>query len=426
MLDRAPRLLSRKQAGLIAASSIILFALIGIHVYVLRQAFQLHIDDATETFYNKAFEILDLPNESDKMLNTIYVKADSLIHLRDSLKLAKTEIVSILKSGVENQQKVFEDFFYNEWRARGYTEQFNYAFFINSWTDNESPYDSVVSAVSPVHLFGNVKNSARAFSSQSFFGSGKRSNIVVSLHYELPLVYQTAFRELKVLLISTSLILVGVVSLFVIVITSLTQQQRLTDIKSKMINSITQHFKEPIAVMHLATASLRTELVQRSSDQIEKFSQIIARQNNRLEHMVDDLIENKLNADEAQSSKTWFEVHDLLDECLKEINIEHPSLVIDHRYYPHDIELQSDRSHLKRLLLRLLTPRQGNQVTQRWSLETKIEGGFVLIIIYEASQAHIMEEDLKLFQSTVQVNGGLLQWNIMPKSAQYIITLPMS
>jgi len=101
-----------------------------------------------------------------------------------------------------------------------------------------------------------------------------------------------------------SLLFVGIiVAVYVKTLKMFLDQKKITEIKNDLINNITHEFKTPISSISLATEALQEPQLLEHKDSVQKYSEIITEENNRLTK----LVENLLNTAAFERSKIELE-----------------------------------------------------------------------------------------------------------------------
>lgn len=138
-----------------------------------------------------------------------------------------------------------------------------------------------------------------------------------------PDILLVAFPERNMYVISTvagllmlSVLLILFISvLFYITIKMLLKQKKITEIKNDLINNITHEFKTPISTIQLACEALNEPALAASSAASVKYSSIIKEENNRLKHMVEDILSTAaLDKDELRLNREVININDVIKD----------------------------------------------------------------------------------------------------------------
>lgn len=105
------------------------------------------------------------------------------------------------------------------------------------------------------------------------------------------------------------------------------RQKKISEIKSDFINNMTHEFKTPIATIHLALDAISNPSVQKDSDKMTQYLQMIRQENKRMHTQVENVLQiSQLERKEITFSKSSENIHDQLHRAL-----EHISLLIKQR-----------------------------------------------------------------------------------------------
>ena len=120
-------------------------------------------------------------------------------------------------------------------------------------------------------------------------------------------------------LLLLSLFLILLISyLFYLTIKMLLQQKKLTELKNDLINNITHEFKTPISTIQLACEALNEPKLVVNKESASRYTSIISDENNRLKHMVDDILTTaSLEKGDYNLKCEYFDINGVLTE-LKE------------------------------------------------------------------------------------------------------------
>ncbi len=111
------------------------------------------------------------------------------------------------------------------------------------------------------------------------------------------------WRQMSVLFIFSVLLFLFVVGLLFYSIRNLIRQKKLADVKTDFINNITHELKTPLATVGIATKSLRKKEIQDSPTSFSNTLNILDRQNNRLQKLVDQVLTNTVGSEDIILNK---------------------------------------------------------------------------------------------------------------------------
>lgn len=294
------RKMTRQTKILGAISAFTLLGLIFLHVMILRQAYKMQISHDILHFEERFFEMMDLPSPLDTTFGMMSYESDSLLISNEYWRESDAELVRRFVQTVARHQKPFEAFIYQEWKNLGYSDHFNYELRLVSWRDLVQSKAIVSASSDPVILFGNIEDGSEAIASQKILGTESRSFLEIDVYYQLPKLHSEALQKMILLLMVNTIILIGLVALFLSSLNAFLTQQKVANLKTRIVNSITSNFRLPIMTIRMASASLKSNVVQQDTGNITLLSHLIGRQNQRLLRMVDDLIENRFAPESKQ------------------------------------------------------------------------------------------------------------------------------
>jgi two-component system phosphate regulon sensor histidine kinase PhoR len=151
----------------------------------------------------------------------------------------------------------------------------------------------------------------------------------------------------------TLMIIIAVAyNIFVII-----KQKKLSDITGDFINNMTHEFKTPIATISLAVDSINNPKVISSEQQIRYFTNIIKKENKRMNSQVENILQMSLiSSNDFELKKEKTDVHMILQQA-----VEHIELQIKQRKGNIEIELNAkkhfafiDSTHIINCILNLL------------------------------------------------------------------------
>ena len=115
-----------------------------------------------------------------------------------------------------------------------------------------------------------------------------------------------------------SLLFVGIiVAVYIKTLRMFLDQKKITEVKNDLINNITHEFKTPISSIALATEALQEPQLKIQQGSVEKYSNIIAEENERLTKLVENLLNTAaFERSEIELKKESVNVLDILDSIV--------------------------------------------------------------------------------------------------------------
>jgi len=123
-------------------------------------------------------------------------------------------------------------------------------------------------------------------------------------------------------------ILTSVVFTLIIIITfgitlmTVIRQKKLTDIKNDFINNMTHEFKTPLATIQLAAASIKNPKIRENQAVVEKFTDIISQETQRMNQHVEQVLQMALlDRESLKLKKEPVDMHELITDAVSNIEL---------------------------------------------------------------------------------------------------------
>jgi two-component system phosphate regulon sensor histidine kinase PhoR len=144
---------------------------------------------------------------------------------------------------------------------------------------------------------------------------------------------------------------------FVLSISYIIKQKKISEMKSDFINNMTHEFKTPLATISLATDTLVNPKIIVEPVQIEYFAKIIRKENNRLNHQVETILQMaSLDRKDYDFNFRLVNVHDTIVKAIQDFQLQ-----IDSRNGQVEFDFQAgnplvtaDQSHLFHAICNLI------------------------------------------------------------------------
>ncbi len=157
----------------------------------------------------------------------------------------------------------------------------------------------------------------------------------------------------------------GLVTLFTLLMLGTTiyairfmlSQKRLADMKSDFINNMTHEFKTPLATIGLAADSIRHPRVRGNETELDRYSDIIAKESKRLNSHVESILHlAKMERGEIRLKKVRVKINDLLREAIaaNRLRIEQSGANLTEDFLENDAECLVDPYHVGNALSNLI------------------------------------------------------------------------
>ncbi|NER14935.1 sensor histidine kinase [Leptobacterium flavescens] len=161
-------------------------------------------------------------------------------------------------------------------------------------------------------------------------------------------------RRMSLILIAAIGSILTVIIIFIYTLRSLIRQKKLTDIQTDFINNITHEFKTPLATLGLATATLKKQ--EQASNVFNSTLNTIERQNNRLQKLLDQIMENSLVGKGIELQKEEVEDSQYFNNLVNDFRLSVTEKEIDIKYRQSSTpdRIRIDKFHFTTALLNIL------------------------------------------------------------------------
>lgn len=113
---------------------------------------------------------------------------------------------------------------------------------------------------------------------------------------------------------SFTLLLLLVVFTFILV--AIIRSKKLDLLKKDFVNNMTHELKTPIANIAVASDTLRNKHQQMESEKLSKYADIIYKENNRLHHLVDKVLQlSEIEKEEESLQLVDFNIHEIIEKA---------------------------------------------------------------------------------------------------------------
>jgi two-component system sensor histidine kinase VicK len=203
-------------------------------------------------------------------------------------------------------------------------------------------------------LYGDLASLDDAFLVRNYVGttSGNTLNSDFKLLTEDALYVSVAnwetiiLRRMAMILCFAILSILTLITLFVIAIKALIKQKKVSDIKTDFINNITHELKTPLATLAISTKILERKDIRDNEKHFDNLVATISRQNNRLQQLIDQVLNNSLEDSEIELQKEKINSEVFLNSIINDFKISNPSIVISTEFKSIETSLFLDKFHL--------------------------------------------------------------------------------
>jgi signal transduction histidine kinase len=406
---------------LIGISLLAVVLLLGIQWYLISTTFK---------YQNATFED-ELALAVKDIMDPFYVTDERFRVLFDfSEKLSKTykakeeytgrDFLNDFVAGMETKD-FYESWLREELPQKGFSKNFDHAAILTymGLNENGEPINTFLfdTVMMDYKISGELMNLDSAIPVHSFTQSQQDYLIGMTIFLDIPERRQIVFQRMTLLLILAGISILGVVAIFLYTLRSLIRQKRLSDLKTDFINNITHEFKTPLATIHLATENLRNPKIQSKPAGIASLLDVILRQKNRLQLLLDQVIETRLASRDLQLNKEKIEIHEFLENRISDFKMKlgdsEVELISD--LSKKEVTLEIDTFHFTTVLFNLLdnAVKYGKE-NPRIQIRTKVLSKEIFIEIEDngigidaKSQSHIFDKFFRVSSGNIHNVKGL-------------------
>ncbi|MBF4518436.1 HAMP domain-containing histidine kinase [Flavobacterium sp. ANB] len=211
-------------------------------------------------------------------------------------------------------------------------------------------------------LYGNLASLNHAFLVRNYVGTTnvtyqnqdyklltEDSMYVCVIDWEMIILKRMAF-----ILVLSLLSIVTLITLFVIALKALIKQKKVSDIKTDFINNITHELKTPLATLSISTKILEQKDIRENDENFNAIINTISRQNNRLQHLIDQVMANSLAENEIELQKEKINTEAFLLSIIEDFRLANPKIAIETDFQTQKTILVLDKFHLTTAILNVL------------------------------------------------------------------------
>lgn len=244
--------------------------------------------------------------------------------------------------------------------------QLDFAIVLNKFVIyNDSKVADTVFAEKPFienKLYGNLASLDNAFLIRNYVGTtgGNTLNSDYKLLTEDALYVSVANWEMIILKRMTLVFLFSfcsiliLITLFVVALKALIKQKKVSDIKTDFINNITHELKTPLSTLAISTKILERKDIQENEQHFNDLIATISRQNNRLQQLIDQVIDNSFGENEIELQKEKIATEHFLTAIIDDFKMAHPTVDINTHFSTEKTSLFLDKFHLTTAILNVL------------------------------------------------------------------------
>ncbi|GEQ86752.1 two-component sensor histidine kinase [Patiriisocius marinistellae] len=419
--------MKNKTTLLIIAAIIAVLGLSAIQGYLISNAYQLEKDVFIDET-NDAMSKIHVREEIELLFDSMSEELEYFISDYKNQRISKGEILVRLAKVADSLNGLHQVHYKDEINNIGLDYAVKYKENITSITVFEAKeIDTILpyQGIKKTFLFGenfNEDNSvvignSRLFEENDYILQTKDSVVTRTFDYEvrsqrLILIedYKSiVFGRMALLLTASALIFLIVVGLFYYSIKNLITQKKTSEIKTDFINNITHELKTPLATLSIATKSLKNDAIKNNASAFENTLNIVTRQSDRLQKLVDQVMTNSLSSESISMHKEHVIDNVYFKELLEDFKLstQRNDLTIDNQVYGSEVMLRIDKFHFNTALLNILenAVKYGKEKTHI-VLKTELRNGTYHISIMDNGIGISEKNKQHLFDKFYRVSDG--------------------
>ncbi|WP_348824867.1 sensor histidine kinase [Flavobacterium aestuarii] len=211
-------------------------------------------------------------------------------------------------------------------------------------------------------IYGNLKSLNNAFLIRNYVSTTNGSEILKdyklltedSMYVSVIDWELIIFERMKMVLLLSLISILTLITLFVIAIKALIKQKKVSDVKTDFINNITHELKTPLTTLGISTKILERKDVRENEEQFDSILNTISRQNNRLQHLIDQVMANSLGENEIELQKDKIFAEDFLNAIVADFRVAFPKVTLETHFNTNETPLVLDKFHLTTAILNVL------------------------------------------------------------------------
>jgi signal transduction histidine kinase len=420
---------------LIIASVLGLIALSSIQAYLISNTYELKKKAFIKETDN-ALEGFDYRNELDS-LNGVW-KEDLRNHLNDyqSNRISKAEILNKFFTKTDSLNLLHKSYFQEKLKSIDLDYYVDYKEVIKSIVIIDgSNSDTIFPLKNEIRskIFGSefdtkdghqINTSIWFTESEYIYQKGGK---VITDSYDLEVRDVTyiqmkdwkriVFGRMASLFFGSLLLFLFVIGLLYYSIKNLITQKKIAEIKTDFINNITHELKTPLATLSIATKSLKNDTIKSNPDAFSNTIDIVNRQNQRLQKLIDQVMTNSLSNEEIVLNKEQVIDNKYFKNIIEDFKLskQHNNLTIINEIYSSEILLRIDKFHFATAILNILENAvKYSAENPKITFKTKLKSGnYCLFIsdngigISEKNQKHLFDKFYRVSDGDVHDVKGL-------------------
>jgi two-component system, OmpR family, phosphate regulon sensor histidine kinase PhoR len=173
----------------------------------------------------------------------------------------------------------------------------------------------------------------------------------------VPGIKKIITRDLRPWIIISVLFTLIIFTAFFLTVRTMLRQKKLSEIKNDFINNMTHEFKTPIATISLAVDAIRNEKVQRDTEKLRYFGDIIKEENQRMNRQVETILKSALmDRQEVQLNNKPLHVHQIINDVVDNfiLRLQEKQGTLETELNAQNDLIEGDEVHINNLVNNLL------------------------------------------------------------------------
>ena len=365
--------MKNKTTILISTAILVLVALSSIQAYLINNTYQLK----KKAFINETTDVISIIDDNPKLDSLYNIWGDDLknnIADYKNNRISKAEIISRSNEKSDNLNTEFKRIFKEELKKVNLGYDVNFKMNLTSVVLlDKIENDTIFSASkNQSRLFGEkfddknatTINNAKWFSEQEFVekieGEIKINTFDLEVKSENKIVIKEwksiVYKRMAFLLFASVLLFLIVIGLLYYSIKNLITQKKITAIKTDFINNITHELKTPLATLSIASKSLKKSEIKNNEAIFNSTLNIVDRQNERLQKLIDQVMTNSLSAEEIVLNREQVIDNEYFKNLIEDfkLSVQQQDVTIVNKVCTPEVLLRIDKFHFTTALLNIL------------------------------------------------------------------------
>ena len=218
------------------------------------------------------------------------------------------------------------------------------------------------------------------------------------------------FRQISIMLITSSLLIFSMIFIFIYAIGTIIKQEKLAIMKNDFINNMTHEFKTPISTISLACQALTDEDIPKSRDLYDTYINIIEEENKRLGSMAEKILQSAIIEKAVMNLNILdIDMTDIISDMVRnvEIQIKQKNGSIQFDNQASDGSVKGDPVHISNVVNNLIDNAiKYSTEAPDIKLTLKEEGNCIIVEIADNGIGISKGNQKKIFEKLYRVPTG--------------------